>query len=179
MRMERAVIDDTFTKAFDHLFMRCGRVAFRLLGDQGAAEEVAGEAMARAYAHWGRVSTLPHRDAWVLRVATNLAIDRGRRRARAVPRPDTEIDLELGEVEDVATTEQLTVLRLTLLAALGELPRRQREVVVLRHMTGLSEPEVAAATGLALGTVKTHLRRGLIALRRSLSEERGAVASAD
>lgn len=166
---------ETFSDAFDDLFMRCGRVAYRLLGDRWAAEDVAGEAMARAYAHWPKISRLSYRDAWVLRVATNLAIDRGRRRARLDISADGAIDVDLADPVSEAAVGQITVLRLTLLAALGRLPRRQREVIVLRHMTGLSEPEVAAATGLALGTVKTHLRRGLASLRRALGDENGAI----
>jgi RNA polymerase sigma factor (sigma-70 family) len=171
--------DESFSAAFDHLFLRCGRVAYRLLGDRWAAEDVAGEALARAYAHWPKINELPYRDAWVLRVATNLAIDKARRRARHTAVPDESIDLHLSDSDADAAVAQLTVLRFTLVAALAKLPRRQREIVVLRHMTGLSEVEVAAATGLALGTVKTHLRRGLMGLRRALGDETGAAVDAN
>ena len=150
--------DDDFAQAFAELFCRCGRLAQRLLGDRFAAEEIAAEAMARAYAHWPKIRHLPHRDGWVLRVTTNLVIDRTRRRPRDI------IALTTSQHDELST------LRITLAAALAELPRRQREVVVLRHLTGLTEAEVAAATGLAVGTVKTHLRRGLDRLRRDLGD---------
>jgi RNA polymerase sigma-70 factor (sigma-E family) len=159
--METVAGVESFEAAFDGLFVACGRLAYRLLGDRSRAEEIAAEAMTRAFVHWTRISGLDHRDAWVLRVATNLAIDQARRRS---------VDPPLPRAVDGAET---AALRLTLLAALKELPRRQREVVVLRHLTGLSEQEVVAVTGLAPGTVRTHLRRGLHSLRRSLGEEFG------
>ena len=150
---------ESFEAAFDGLFMACARVAYRLLGDRWQAEEVAAEAMTRAYVHWGKIAGTAHRDAWVLRVATNLVIDSARRRRPAWPAP--------------ATThhEDVTVLRLTLLAALDCLSSRQREIIVLRHLCGLPEDEVVAVTGLAPGTVRTHLRRGLENLRDRLGEE--------
>lgn len=66
--------------------------------------------------------------------------------------------------------EDLTASRLALVDALRALPRRQRDVVVLRHLSGLSEQEVAAALKIAQGTVKTHLRRGMAALRGRLAD---------
>jgi len=149
---------DDFDEAFDRLFPRAERLAFRILGSWAAAEDVAAEAMARAYAGWKKVGRLPHRDGWVLRVATNVAIDVYRRR-RPAPDPVESID-----PEEAATT------RVALAAALACLPRRQRAVIALRHLEGLSEPEVADVLGLSLGTVKTHARRGAEALRRQLGD---------
>ena len=133
------------------------RVARRILGDTEAAEDVAAEALSRAYADWGRVSQLPYRDAWVLRVATNLALNATRRRRLLFAGVEARRD------DDAATA------RVDLVGALHRLPARQREVVVLRHLAGLSEPEVAVRLGLSLGTVKTHLRRGHEALRGRLA----------
>ena len=156
---------ESFESAFEALFLRCCRLAHRLLGDRQAAEEVAAEAMTRAYSHWSKVGGLDYRDAWVLRVATNLAIDRARRGRWSAWLPGGHREVPVGDRD-----EEITALRVTLVAALSKLPRRQRQVVVLRHLTGLSEAEVAKATGLSIGTVKTHLRRGLDALRKSLGD---------
>ncbi len=106
--------DDGFEEAFDELFPRAVGLATRLLGDRAAAEDVAAEAMARAYARWPKVSGLPYRDGWLLKVATNLAIDRLRRRPPeiiAAPARDFEEGVEL---------------RLALNAALLTLAPRQR-----------------------------------------------------
>ncbi len=127
-----------------------------MLGDPAAAEEVAAEALARAYAQRGRVSVLPQRDGWVLRVAANLAIDRVRRHPPQLLPP---------EVLDV---EETLSLRMALTAALGALPRRQRQAVTLRYLGELSEREVAQALGISPGSVKTHVHRGLASLRARL-----------
>ena len=63
------------------------------------------------------------------------------------------------------------MLRRTLVQALLRLPRRQREAVALRYLVDLPEREVASVLGLSTGTVKTHLHRGLAALRTVLGPE--------
>ncbi|MGH9190821.1 MAG: RNA polymerase sigma factor [Acidimicrobiales bacterium] len=148
-----------FEGAFDTLFPRAFRLARRILGDPHAAEDVAAEALARTYAHWSKVSTLPYRDGWVLRVATNLAIDRLRRHPT-----DRPVSPEL-------LAEDALVLRLALTAALRGLPRRQREAIALHYLGDLTDAEVALALKVSVGTVKTHIHRGLESLRSRLGPE--------
>jgi RNA polymerase sigma-70 factor (ECF subfamily) len=148
--------DGSFEAAFDELFPRAVRLAARVLGDRAAAEDVAAEALARAYARWPKVGGLPYRDGWVLKVATNLSIDRLRRRTPEVW-PEVAVDFEDG-VE----------LRLALNAALLTLAPRQRQAITLRYLGGLSDQEVAQALGISLGSVKTHIHRGLKGLRGRL-----------
>jgi RNA polymerase sigma factor (sigma-70 family) len=156
--MSRAThLPEGFDEAFDALFGRAYRVARRILGDEAAAEDVAAEAMARAYAHWGKIALQPWREGWVVRVASNLALDAVKKRSRL---DDTVVDVGV-EDDDV-------VVRIALAEALALLPRRQREVVVLRHLGGLSEAECADALRVSTGAVKTHLHRGLAALRSRL-----------
>lgn len=150
-----------FEEAFDDLFVRAFRVARRILGDAATAEDVAAEALARAFAHWRKIGDQPWREGWVVRVATNLALDVGRGRNRMT---DAEILDEGREDDDVA-------VRLALVDAMARLPKRQREVVALRHLAGLSEAETAAALKVSTGSVKTHLHRGLAALRTRLGPE--------
>lgn len=64
--------DATFEEAFAELVLPAFRVALRILGNVADAEDVAAEAMARALRSWGRVNEMPHRTAWVVRVASNL-----------------------------------------------------------------------------------------------------------
>ena len=149
----RAEGDREFDEFFDSLFSRAQALALRVVGNRGAAEDVAAEALPRAYARWPRRRGLSYRDGWVLRVASNLAIDAVRRRpAPTVPKEAT-------------SAEELSTLRVALAAALHSLPERQRAVVALRYLSDLSEAEVAAALGMAVGTVKSHTHRGLANLR--------------
>jgi RNA polymerase sigma factor (sigma-70 family) len=152
--------DEAFDFAFALLFPRAFRLTYRLLGDRAAAEDAAAEALARAFADWKRVAELPYRDAWVLRVATNIALVQIRRRKH------------LGAVSPAPVEEEdAHAVRIALWAALRALPHRQREIVVLRYIAGLTEGEVAQLLGLSLGTVKTHVKRGRAALRSVFKDE--------
>jgi len=156
-----------FEPAFAGLHAIAYRVAYKILGDRGDAEDVAQEAMARAALRWSELAARP--EGWVCRVATNLAIDRYRRRQRPVVPLGSlvAVDPYLGE-------------RMDLCRALAGLSRRQREVVVLRYLVDRSEVEVAAALGCSVGAVKSHGARGLAILRRRLSgpvEDSGVRAS--
>jgi RNA polymerase sigma factor (sigma-70 family) len=146
-----------FEEAYDSMRRSAYRAAYRLLGQRPAAEDVAGEALARAYSRWSSVSA--HAEAWVVTVATNLALDIGRQQARAARRGMQLIDEQ--PIDHVET-------RLDLQAALRALPRRQREVVALRFLGDFSVQATAAALGLNIGTVKSHASRGLSRLRMTV-----------
>ncbi len=149
-----------FEEVFPELFRLAYRVSFRVLGDRGDAEDVAQEALARTHVRWSRLWDNPQ--GWVVTVSTNLAIDRLRRRRRTVEyggEPEALVEMHLSE-------------RIDLARALRRLPRRQREVVVLRYLADWPELEVADALGCSAGTVKSHASRGLAHLRHHL-EDRG------
>lgn len=139
-----------------------------------AAEDVAAEAMARAYAHWRKIGDQPWREGWVVRVATNLALDAARKRSRVAARPYVDASPSSGPT----TEEQQDAIatRAALVEALARLPKRQREVVAMRHLAQMSEADVAAALRVSSGSVKTHLSRGLASLRRSLGAEGNPLA---
>ncbi|MGA2037501.1 MAG: sigma-70 family RNA polymerase sigma factor [Acidimicrobiales bacterium] len=147
-----------FEEAFADLYRLAYRVSFRMLGDHGDAEDAAQEALARAHLHWARLKE--HPEGWVVRVTTNISIDRLRRR-RGPPTTRAEpvalVDIHLPERVDLAR-------------ALRRLSGRQREVVVLRYLADWPETDVADALGCSPGTVKAHASRGLAALRMHLGD---------
>ena len=79
--------DDGFEEAFDALFSAARRIAVRLVGAGPEADDVAAEALARAYARWSKIRELDYRDAWVMRVTANVALDVLRRSRRPLPPP--------------------------------------------------------------------------------------------
>src|SRR5471030_3092421 len=81
----RAQADDGFEEAFDALFAAARRIAVRLVGNGPDADDVAAEALARAFARWPKIRDLDYRDAWVMRVTANVALDVLRRSARPLP----------------------------------------------------------------------------------------------
>lgn len=141
--------------------------AARLLGDRAEAEDVAQEAMMRL---WRLAPDWRQGEAqvrtWLYRVTANLCTDRLRRR-RGVG-----LD-EIAEPEDPAPSvadNMLTRARDDALqAALNRLPDRQREAVVLRHIEGLSNPEIAEIMGIGLRAVESLTARGKQALAALLA----------
>ncbi|MDE0802174.1 MAG: sigma-70 family RNA polymerase sigma factor [Acidimicrobiales bacterium] len=157
-----------FEESFDVLFSRAFTSAQRLLPSAAASEDVAAEAMMRAYLHWRKIGEADWREGWVVRVASNLALDAIRKDKRLDRRRLDEASAG-GSVSgrldpDVAES-------MALATALGTLPKRQREVVVLRYLEGYPEKDVAAALRISPGSVKTHASRGLAAMREQLGPD--------
>jgi RNA polymerase sigma factor (sigma-70 family) len=154
--------DDAFDAAFEDLRLLAYRAAYRLLGSAADSEEVAAEALVRTYARW--TSVQGHARPWVVTVATNLALDRGRRlnvarsHQKDLLEPDTLPDPHLEE-------------RLDLQAALRRLPRRQRQVLALRFLADWSARDTAEALHVDIGTVKSQTSRALTQLRTLMIPE--------
>jgi RNA polymerase sigma-70 factor (ECF subfamily) len=157
-------------------------LALRVVGDRGDAEEVAQDTFERAYHALAgydteRVAAMRLRP-WLARIALNLARNRLRRR----PPPGRPLEDGDGQPLPVAAPaasqpDQLAERRQErelLAELLAGLPRPYREAVVLRHVEGLAYAEVAEVLGRPVGTVKTHVHRGVRQLRDSLEhrEER-------
>jgi len=152
---------DRFEDRFDELAAISYRVAFRLLGSRQDAEDLTQETLTRAFQRWRKVRG--HAEPWVARVAANLALDAIRRGRR---RPTSSVDAS-GGFDDRAAPEPASVVdRLDLVRVLQELPKRQRQVVVLRYLADLSEADVARELGVSVGSVKKHASRGLAGVRR-------------
>lgn len=158
----RPQADAEFDAAFADLWGLAYRAAFRLLGNQSDAEDVAAESLARVYARWPKIAD--HAQPWAVTVATNLALDRGRRATTAVRKQHAVASLD-------ASADPRIEQRLDLQAALRRLPKRQREVVTLRFLVDWSVDETATALGIDAGTVKRHTSRGLTALQGIVSQE--------
>ncbi|MDZ7734522.1 MAG: SigE family RNA polymerase sigma factor [Acidimicrobiia bacterium] len=156
--MAGRTLDSEFDDRFDQLFGVAYRAAYRLCGRRHEAEDIAQEVLARCFARWRRVA--PYAEAWVYRSASNLAIDRWRRKESPA------------EVRERSSGDQLTPVEVRgdLVEALRGLSRRQRDVVVLRYLMDRPEKEVAEVLGCSLGTVKRHAYRGLEALRAALGD---------
>lgn len=162
-QMRSEVRDEEFRAFYERMDQRALRTARRLVGSDAVAEDLAAEALARAYARWPQVRVHPNPDAWLLRVVGNLAIDHIRRRRRIA-------DVPTGDVAGVDRPDHDAVLHVDLARAVHRLSNRQQEVVVMRYLVDLSEDEVARSLGMSNGSVKTHLSRASSHLRGHLAE---------
>lgn len=131
------------------------RLAFFLTGSQGVAEEVVQDAFVKVLQRWGR---LDEPSAYLRTCVVNRTRSWHRRRVVALRRGPK---VASADVHD----DRIDSLR----DSLAALPRRRREVIVLRYYGQLSVPEIAAALGCGEGTVKSSLHRGLAQLKEVLS----------
>ena len=135
---------------------------FLVTGDLHEAEEVVQEAFARASVRWSWLQDYNAPEAWVRRVAMNLATDRARKLRR-----QTKALLRMGPA---LAAPEVSVETLALVEALCTLPIRQRQAIVLHHLVGLPVEEVAQTLRMPAGTVKSLLSRGRRALAARLGE---------
>jgi len=154
VRLHSVKRDESFEREFAGLYHRALSVASRIVGPGDPAEDVAAEALARTYVRWSKVRDLPYLEAWVLRVATNVALDVVRRR-----KAEPVVVAPSGDMADAV------VDRLFVAGEVRRLSKRQQEVVVLRYVADLSEAQVAGLLGLGVQTVKEHAQRAMRVLR--------------
>jgi RNA polymerase sigma-70 factor (ECF subfamily) len=139
------------------------RVAFALTGRLGVAEELTQEAFLAAYRRWDRVGLYDDPAAWVRRVVTHRCVSFWRRGL-------TELRMMTRLGRERSTTVVIPEGDERVLAAVRRLPPRQREVIALVLLEDRAVNEVADILGCATETVRTHLRRGRLALAESLQQ---------
>lgn len=154
----KQIRDASFEDAFELLYPRAAETALWLLGDPDAAEAVATEALARTLADWDTVRHLAHRDAWVLRVTTKLALD---------ALPGRRLLAHRIALVDAAGASPR---RVALWDALRKMPRRRRELVALRHIAGLTDDEIAHSLEISPRVVEATMARGMSELRTRLGK---------
>ena len=181
-----AALADDLDAAFEAVVVahqdRLYTIALRLLGDAGEAEEAAQDAFVRAYRALSGYEATRIRELRLRGWLTTICLNRCRTalsRRSSRPRPTSlEPLLDVG-LEPVADREagpagvaERRVERETWARRLAALPVPYRAAIVLRHVDGLSYPEVAAALGRPEGTVKAQVHRGTALLRTMLETER-------
>ena len=165
-RDKDAVVEALFREHFGSMV----RLAYCLLGDRSAAEDVAQEAFVALHLHWG---TLRDRGA-LLPYVRSVVFNQCRSRQRWLIRGRRAMS-DLGSPDPVPSSEDSAVLldethRLS--RAIRDLPRRQREVIVCRFLLGLSEAETSAELDMSVGSVKQHTHRARAALQAAMGAGR-------
>jgi RNA polymerase sigma-70 factor, ECF subfamily len=156
------------------------RVARRLVGSREEAEDLVQETYARAFRSWRSYTPGTNMRAWMLRILTNLNVDRGRRVQRTPPsQPLEESDYYLANKvassagEDALEEEQI-VERLSqdsIVKALAEIQPQFRDVVVLVDIGDFTYADAAQILDIPIGTVMSRLHRGRRALKQKIAEE--------
>jgi RNA polymerase sigma-70 factor, ECF subfamily len=174
--IERARSGDT--RAFEDLARREERAlyrhALRIVGTTSDAEDIVQDALFSAWRSIASFQGLSFR-AWLFRIATNRALDQLRSRKRRPELPlDPPDDDDVSWAEPVAPGPDLTQIagdREALAAvesALEALPAEQRTALLLRDVEGFAYEEIAVITSVEIGTVKSRIHRGRLAVRNAL-----------
>jgi RNA polymerase sigma-70 factor, ECF subfamily len=140
-------------------------VALRVLGDTGAAEDVQQDVFMQLWRNPGAFdSSRGNLGAWLAVITRNRAIDTLRKRR---PQDDIE-DVVLSVVPDMAADADRSRIAAKVRDLLTAMPAIQRAALEMAYYEGLTHTEIASKTGEPLGTIKTRIRAGLIALRKAL-----------
>jgi RNA polymerase sigma-70 factor (ECF subfamily) len=173
---DRARFEDEALALADQVY----RVARRLVGSREEAEDLVQETYARAFRSWRSFTPGTNMRAWLLRILTNLNVDRGRRIQRT---PQTQ-PLEEGDyylankvasaAGEEALEQEQVVERMSqdsIVNALAEIQPQFREVVVLVDIGDFTYADAAQILDVPIGTVMSRLHRGRRALKQKLAED--------
>jgi RNA polymerase sigma-70 factor, ECF subfamily len=152
------------------------QICFRMLGNRQEAEDLAQEAFVRAFVNIRSFNIQMKFSTWLYRIATNLCIDRLRKK-----KPDYYLDAEVSGTEGLNMYSQIASdmakpedevesleLQETIQVEIMKLPEKYRSVIVLKYIEELSLKEISEILDLPVGTVKTRIHRGREALRKQL-----------
>ncbi len=152
------------------------QICFRMLGNAHEAEDIAQEAFLRAYTNIHSFDDNRKFSTWLYRIATNLSIDRIRKK-----KPDYFLDAEVKGTEGLTMYSQISAdqalpdeevesleLQEYIHKEILSLPAKYRSVIVLRYIDELSLQEISEILDIPVGTVKTRVHRGREALRKKL-----------
>lgn len=144
-----------FDRFYSEHYALAVRGAYLMTSSAAVAEDLAQDAFRQILVRWDEIE---HPAAYLWRAVTNGSRSWGRRERRPLRAIPTADRVDAFDSDVLAVRD-----------ALAELPQRQREALVLRHYLGFREREIAEAMNCPVGTVRSHLRRGLVAMRKALT----------
>ncbi len=168
---------DCFDILVDRFKLRLFNYLFRMVGDRDEAEEVAQETFVKAYIHAGKYKTIAKFSTWLYTIATNLVRNRIRSQKRAPRfmslwgrgRDDDDEGRQIDLVDPARQPDHQfndKELGVIINDAIGKIPEKYRTSFVLRELNQLSYEEIAAVTGLKLGTVRSRINRARNCFRK-------------
>ena len=164
--MERPGRGEAVARLFDEHYRPLCRLAYVIVGDASVSEEIVMDALVRTFSGWGRLRDPGKAHIYLRRAVINLCrsgIRRKQLERRALQRPAAAQTTE--SQADAHATRDVVV------AAVRDLPQRQRACVVLRYFEDLSDADIAEILDCSVGTVKSQLAKARSKLHESLRDE--------
>ena len=155
-----------FDQHYDRLLNRAYYVGWRFFHNQSLAQEVAQEALTRAYARWSRVRSHDNPEAWVARTAINVSLEFRRKAPTLLSSADDAFRPHATPASD----DQVAVTQL-LAAAMKKLSKRQRDVVAWRYLFDASVDDTARELHMSVSQVKDATHEAIKKLRRTLGDQ--------
>ncbi|MDX6318258.1 MAG: hypothetical protein QOD35_1658 [Nocardioidaceae bacterium] len=169
---QRWEADDAVTVLYSAHYASLVRLAALLVRHSGEAEEIVQDAFVAMHARWGRLREPEKALGYLRRSVVNAA--RSAHRHHDVGDRHLLSERSAGDVHRAAASAEQGALagesRAEMMRALDALPQRQREVLVLRYYSDLTEHDIASVLGISDGTVKSHASRGLHSLRAAFED---------
>jgi RNA polymerase sigma-70 factor (sigma-E family) len=163
--------DDEVAALFDRSYVPMCRLAYVILGDRHAAEEVVMDALLKTFSGWARVRRPDKADVYLRRAVINGC--RSRIRRGAVEARVNALAQGRAERAAPALSPEASAVGRSVWEAVKLLPGRQRACVVLRYLEDLPEAEIAAVLDCSIGTVKSQLSKARAKLELLLADEWG------
>ncbi|HSJ26623.1 MAG TPA: sigma-70 family RNA polymerase sigma factor [Acidimicrobiia bacterium] len=160
---ERLVGLETFESFYRREFRRLVAFVLALSGSRSGAEDLAQEALMVAHAQWERVSVMDRPDAWVRRVASNMAVSQYRKRIAELKAVTRLAGQRQGVIEPLEPRDD------EFWRAVRSLPRNQATAVALHYLEDRPVSDIAEVLDCSPSTAKVHLHRG----RKALAEKLG------
>jgi RNA polymerase sigma-70 factor (sigma-E family) len=171
--VERWDADDAVTQLYTAHYTSLVRLAALLVRHSGEAEEIVQDAFVAMHAKWRRLRDPDKAMGYLRQTVVNRARSSQRHHAVADRHANASADVQRPAVAPSAEQHALSSeTRAVVMAALDRLPTRQREVLILRYYSDLSEHDIAETLGISPGAVKSHASRGVAALRTTLEDIR-------
>ncbi|RRJ62098.1 RNA polymerase sigma factor SigW [Paenibacillus oralis] len=179
VRLARKGDQGAFAELVDLYKDKLFHLGYRMLSNRHEAEDVVQETFLRVYKNWSRYDDKQKFSTWIYRIATNLCIDRLRKR-----KPNYYLDAEMNDQEgmdgytlipgDDKTPETeylLSETQQTIHQAIAGLPAKYKSVIVLRYLQEMSLQEISDVLDMPVTTVKTRVHRGREFLRKKLEHK--------
>lgn len=162
--------DDAFAQLVPAYRRRVFGIAYGILRDRGAAEDVAQEIFVKLWQGLGGYDGRAKLSTWIYAIARNASISALRKRPQGISLSDPAVAAEADALESTAAPPDAEDAQLW--RAVEALPDRQRQVVTLFYQDDRTTEEVAEMLGIPVNTVKTHLHRARARLAVALADTR-------